>query len=143
VFEFKGADQFDHFRLQLASERHVLASAVVLGIAGAAFDYALNYSRERMTFGKPINQHQAVALRLADMATALESARLMLWEAAHMVQQSTDLGRARDAWIYARDVAIEVAINAVQTLGGHGYLKLHPVEKWMRDVEFMSLLHAE
>ena len=143
VFEFKSADQFDHFCLQLAAERDVLASAVVLGIAGAAFDYALNYSRERMTFGKPINQHQAVALRLADMATALESARLMLWEAAHMVQQSTELGRVRDAWIYARDVAIEVAVNAVQTLGGHGYLKLHPVEKWMRDVEFMSLLHAE
>lgn len=143
VFEFGSAEQFDHARSQLAAERDVLASAIVLGIASAAFDYALNYSRERMTFGKPINQHQAVALKLADMATGIESARLMLWEAAHLTQQSTDLGRSRDAWAYARDVAIEVTINAVQTLGGHGYLKLHPVEKLMRDVEFMSLLHAE
>jgi alkylation response protein AidB-like acyl-CoA dehydrogenase len=143
VFEFGSAEQFDYFRSQLAAERNVLAAAVVLGIAGAAFEYALNYSRERMTFGKPINQHQAVALKLADMATGIESARLMLWEAAHLVQQSVELGRSREAWTYAREVAIEVAINAVQTLGGHGYLKLHPVEKWMRDVEFISLLHAE
>ena len=142
VFEFSSAEQYDSFRSRLAAERDVLAAAVVLGIAGAAFDYALNYSRERMTFGKPISQHQAVALKLADMATGIESARLMLWEAAHLTQDSADLSRSRDAWAYAREVAIEVVVNAVQTLGGHGYLKLHPVEKWMRDVEFIRLLHA-
>jgi butyryl-CoA dehydrogenase len=142
VFEFRSTQQYDGFRSQLSAERDVLMAAVVLGIAGAAFDYALNYSRERMTFGKPINQHQAVALKLADMATGIESARLMLWEAAHLTQESADLGRSRDAWAYAREVAIEVAVNAVQTLGGHGYLKLHPVEKWMRDVAFIRLLHS-
>jgi alkylation response protein AidB-like acyl-CoA dehydrogenase len=76
------------------------------------------------------------------MAIGIESARLMLWEAAHLTQESVDLSRSRDAWAYAREVAIEVAVNAVQTLGGHGYLKFHPVEKWMRDIEFVSLLHA-
>jgi alkylation response protein AidB-like acyl-CoA dehydrogenase len=142
VFEFSSAEEYDGFRSQLSAERNVLMAAVVLGIAGAAFDYALKYSRERMTFGKPINQHQAVALKLADMAIGIESARLMLWEAAHLTQESVDLSRSRDAWAYAREVAIEVAVNAVQTLGGHGYLKFHPVEKWMRDIEFVSLLHA-
>jgi alkylation response protein AidB-like acyl-CoA dehydrogenase len=142
VFEFSSAEEYDGFRSQLSAERNVLMAAVVLGIAGAAFDYALKYSRERMTFGKPINQHQAVALKLADMAIGIESARLMLWEAAHLTQESVDLSRSRDAWAYAREVAIEVAVNAVQTLGGHGYLKFHPVEKWMRDIEIDSLLHA-
>jgi alkylation response protein AidB-like acyl-CoA dehydrogenase len=142
VFEFRSAEEYDGFRSQLLAERNVLMAAVVLGIAGAAFDYALNYSRERMTFGKPISQHQAVALKLADMATGIESARLMLWEAVHLTHESVDLSRSRDAWAYAREVAIEVAVNAVQTLGGHGYLKLHPVEKWMRDIEFIRVLHA-
>jgi hypothetical protein len=142
VFEFQSAEEFAAFRSRLAAERDVLAAAAVLGVAGAAFDYALDYSKERMTFGKPINQHQAVALKLADMATWVESARLMLWEAAHATQGASDTGRAREAWAYAQEVAIEVAVNAVQTLGGHGYLKLHPVEKWMRDVQFMRLLHA-
>lgn len=142
VFEFGSAEEYAAFRSRLAAERDVLAAAAVLGVAGAAFDYALDYSKERMTFGKPINQHQAVALKLADMATGVESARLVLWEAAHLTQEGADLGRAREAWAYAQEVAIEVAVNAVQTLGGHGYLQLHPVEKWMRDVQFMRLLHA-
>jgi alkylation response protein AidB-like acyl-CoA dehydrogenase len=143
IAEFRDEAAYQSFWRTLASERRLIDSAVLLGMARAAFEYALEYSKERMAFGKPISQHQAVGLKLADMATAIEAARLMVWRASETEVDRLDEARVEAAWLYTRTVSIEVAIEAVQVLGGHGYLKLHPVEKWMRDIQFLRTLHDD
>jgi alkylation response protein AidB-like acyl-CoA dehydrogenase len=140
VIEFEDEDHHTDFWRDLTAERKLLSAAVLLGAARAAFEYALEYSKERTAFGKPISQHQAVGLKLADMAIATEAARLMIWraaepEAGHLAPDMVDA-----AWLYTKEVSIEVSIEALQILGGHGYLKLHPVEKWLRDVQTLRIL---
>src|SRR5215204_1631712 len=109
-----------------------IASQAV-GIAEAAFRYATRYAAERTTFGKPIAEHQAIAFKLADMQTKIRAARLLVFEAAWMKdrgERHTEAG-AR-AKLYASQVANEVAYEAVQILGGYGYMKDHPVERYYR-----------
>jgi alkylation response protein AidB-like acyl-CoA dehydrogenase len=134
----------DHHRKlidTLLAERAILFCAVALGVAGAAFEYALAYSGERIAFGRPIIQHQAINLKLADIYIDLEAARLLLWEAAY--KQAEGAGDARqlhEAMNYCYGVALGIASNAMQVLGGHGYLRDHPSEKWMREIQFLRLL---
>jgi alkylation response protein AidB-like acyl-CoA dehydrogenase len=137
--EFENDELYFGFWQALCAQRTVLYGAALVGISRAAFEYALDYSKERTTFGKPIVQHQAVGLKLADMAIGIEAARLMTWRAAEPRDGCLDPELVEAAWLYAKEVSIDVAIDAVQTLGGHGYLKLHPVEKWMRDVQTLRL----
>jgi len=109
-------------------------AAQALGIAEAAFRYASDYAAERTTFGRPIAEHQAIAFKLADMQTKIRSARLLTHEAAWMKDQGmrvTEVG-AR-AKLYTSQVANEVTYEAVQVLGGYGYMKDHPVERHYRD----------
>jgi alkylation response protein AidB-like acyl-CoA dehydrogenase len=115
-------------------------AAQALGIAEAAFRYAADYAAERTTFGKPIAEHQAVAFKLADMQTKIRAARLLTHEGAWMRDQGmlvTEAG-AR-AKLYASRVANEVTYDAVQTLGGYGYMKDHPVERYYRDARVTEI----
>jgi alkylation response protein AidB-like acyl-CoA dehydrogenase len=115
-------------------------AAQALGIAEAAFRYAADYAAERTTFGKPIAEHQAVAFKLADMQTKIRAARLLTHEAAWMRDQGmlvTEAG-AR-AKLYASQVVNEVTYDAVQTLGGYGYMKDHPVERYYRDARVTEI----
>lgn len=118
----------------------VVLAAAATGAARAAYEYALNYARERTQFGKPIIEHQAVAFRLADMATRIESAWLMTLHAARQLDAGENVnGLAAMAKLQASETAMFVTHAAVQTLGGWGYSREYPVEQWMRDVKLEEI----
>jgi alkylation response protein AidB-like acyl-CoA dehydrogenase len=115
-------------------------AAQATGIAEAAFRYAADYAAERTTFGKPIAEHQAVAFKLADMQTKVRAARLLTHEAAWMRDQGMRVTEAgARAKLYASQVANEVTYDAVQILGGYGYMKDHPVERYYRDARVTEI----
>jgi alkylation response protein AidB-like acyl-CoA dehydrogenase len=117
---------------------HVAAGGV--GIARAAFEYALHYAQERKQFKRPIAHFQAVGFMLADMATRIDAARLLVWHAAWRHDQGLDFTKeASMAKAYAGDIAMQVTTDAVQILGGYGYIREYPVEKWMRDAKIMQI----
>jgi acyl-CoA dehydrogenase len=113
-----------------------------VGVARAAFEHACEYAKQRVTFDQPIAMHQGVSFLIADMATKIEAARLLTWQAAWML----DSGWGRKATLYssmakrfAADSAMEVTTDAVQILGGYGYMKEYPVEKLMRDAKLYQI----
>jgi alkylation response protein AidB-like acyl-CoA dehydrogenase len=115
-------------------------AAQALGIAEAAFRYAVRYASERTTFGKPIAEHQAISFKLADMQTKIRAARLLVYEAAWIKDQGVPHGEAgARAKLYAAQVANEVTYEAVQVLGGQGYMKDHPVERYYRDARVTEI----
>lgn len=115
-------------------------AAQSVGMARAAYEVALRYARERHTFGKPIVEHQAVAFRLADMATAVQAAELMVLHAAGMSEAGRPcLKEASMAKLFASEAAERVCAQAIQTLGGYGYLSDFPVERIYRDVRVCSI----
>jgi acyl-CoA dehydrogenase len=126
--------------LMLEATRPAIAAGA-LGIARAAFEYARDYSLEREQFGKPIAKHEAIAFKLADMATEVDAARLLTWRAGWMVENDIPFGRAEGsmAKLYAGDVAMKVTVDAVQILGGYGYIKEYPVERFMRDAKIYQI----
>ena len=128
-----GGDQgIDYTRLLNAS-RVALASLAV-GVARAAFEYARDYAKERRAFGVAIGQKQAIAFMLAEMATEIDATRLLTWEAAWKMDRGEDATReAVLAKQYAANMVLKVTDNAVQVLGGHGYIREHPVELWLRN----------
>jgi alkylation response protein AidB-like acyl-CoA dehydrogenase len=115
--------------------------AQALGIAQGATDYAVEYAKERIAFGKPINQLQGIQFKLADMETKTAAARELLYRAASKVQAGDpDLGKySAMAKLFASDVAMEVTTEAVQVLGGYGYVKEYPVERMMRDAKLTQI----
>jgi alkylation response protein AidB-like acyl-CoA dehydrogenase len=113
----------------------VTLGAAATGLARAALEYAVEYSKSREQFGKPIAEHQAVAFRLADMATRIDASRLLVWRAARKV----DAGEAAMAKLFASETAMWCTWAAVQTLGGWGYSREYPVEKWMRDAKLEEI----
>ena len=116
-------------------------AAQALGIAQGATDYAADYAKERIAFGKPINQLQGIQFKLADMETRTAAARELLYRAASMAQSGDpDLGKySAMAKLFASDVAMEVTTEAVQVLGGYGYVKEYPVERMMRDAKLTQI----
>ncbi len=113
-----------------------------VGVAQAAYELAVEYAKERVQFGSPIAMNQGVSFLIADMATEIEAARLLTWQAAWMVDQ----GRGRGATLYssfakrfAADTAMKVTTDAVQVFGGYGYMKEFPVEKLMRDAKLFQI----
>jgi alkylation response protein AidB-like acyl-CoA dehydrogenase len=123
---------FDRSRITLG------ASAT--GIARAAFEYAVEYAKTREQFGKPIAEHQAVAFRLADMATKVDAARLLVHRAARRVDAGESVpAEAAMAKLFASEAAMWCAWAALQTLGGWGYSREYPVEKWMRDAKLEEI----
>ncbi len=116
-------------------------AAAALGIARAAFEYARDYSLKREQFGKPIGAHQAIAFKLADMATEIDATRLLVWRAGWLANQGLGFAHAEGsmAKLMAGDVAMRTTVEAVQILGGYGYIKDHPVERWMRDAKIYQI----
>jgi len=115
-------------------------AAKSVGLAQAAFEYALEYSKEREAFGKPISKFQAISFKLADMAVKVETARLMVYKAAWLYSNDKKcLKEASMAKLYAAEVVQWVATEAVQVLGGYGYGVEYPVERYYRDAKLASL----
>ncbi|ATP38944.1 acyl-CoA dehydrogenase [Solibacillus sp. R5-41] len=115
-------------------------AAQSLGIAEAALDAATAYAKERVQFGKPIAQQQGVGFKLADMATAVEAAKLLVYRAAHLRSQNLPCGKeASMAKLFASQTAMDTAIEAVQILGGYGYTEDYPVERYFRDAKITQI----
>ena len=115
-------------------------SAMAVGIGRAAFEFASDYSKERVQFGVPIAMHQAIQFMIADMATKIEAARLMVWKSGVLLDQGQRNTLASShAKRFAADSAMEIAVDAVQVYGGYGFIKEYPVEKLMRDAKIMQL----
>ena len=114
--------------------------AQCVGMARAAYEYALAYAADRVSFGKSLLEHQAVAFRLADMATQLEAARLMVHNAARLRDAGEPcLKQASMAKLFASEAAEKICSNAIQVLGGYGYLRDFPVERIARDVRVAQI----
>ncbi|TLZ58430.1 MAG: acyl-CoA dehydrogenase [Methanobacteriota archaeon] len=123
----------------LESSRPLVAAGAV-GIARAAYEYALDYSRRRKAFGGPIAKKQGISFMLADMKTKIEAARLLTWRAAWMLDKGMPMNKeASIAKLFAADTAMEVTTDAVQIMGGTGYMRDEPVEKWMRDAKVFQI----
>jgi acyl-CoA dehydrogenase len=115
-------------------------AAMGVGIGRAAFEFARDYSKERIQFGVPIAMHQAIQFMIADMATKVEAARLLVWQSASLLDQGKrNTLAASHAKRFAADSAMEIAVDAVQVYGGYGFIKEYPVEKLMRDAKIMQL----
>jgi acyl-CoA dehydrogenase len=118
-------------------------AAQALGIAQGATDYALEYAKTRETMGKPIAEHQLIAAKLADMETMCEAARGLLYRFGQMCDYGADDAELTKASAMAKllcgDVAMEVTVEAVQILGGYGYIKEYPVERFMRDAKITQI----
>jgi len=117
------------------------AGAQAVGIAQGAIDYATAYAKERISFGKPIIEHQAIAFKLADMETKTAAARELLYKACAMADRDDpQLARYSSmAKLFASDTAMEVTIEAIQVLGGFGYVDEYPVERMMRDAKITQI----
>ena len=115
-------------------------AAMAVGIARAAFEFATEYSKERVQFGVPIAMHQAIQFMIADMATKVDAGRLLTWDSAVQLDQGKRNSlRSSEAKRFASDSAMEVTTDAVQVYGGYGFIKEYPVEKLMRDAKIMQL----
>lgn len=131
--------------LQLGLERELLLlTARLVGTARAAFDYAARYATQRTAFGRAIADHQAIAFMVADIGIRVDAARALLWNAA-WAADAQELGRhsaVMTAGAFAADHMVGLTSDAVQILGGHGYIQDHPVEKWMRDARTLANFSA-
>ena len=114
--------------------------AMALGIAQAALEASVNYAKERIQFGKPIGQQQAVQMMLADIAMKVETARLLVYKAGYLMAKGLPYTKeSAMSKCYAADIAMEVTTDAVQIFGGYGYTRDYPVEKFMRDAKIMQI----
>jgi acyl-CoA dehydrogenase len=146
---FAGAVVPDHNRLlgdgnfvarcELLLARAMLVTAArQVGLARAAYQFALDYTQERQAFGKPVAHFQAIAFTLAEMAMEVDAARCMVWRAARELDKGAWTAAVAAA-AQANEAAWKVADNGVQLLGGAGYVRDHPVEKWLRDTKTLAL----
>jgi alkylation response protein AidB-like acyl-CoA dehydrogenase len=119
-------------------------AAMAVGIARAAFEYARDYAREREQFGRKIGENQAIAFLLADMATRVDIARLMTWRAAWMARQGRPFEQAEGSMskLVAGETAVWVSEQAIQILGGAGYTREHPVERFHRDAKIYTIFEG-
>src|SRR5262249_4797707 len=125
----------------LVDAQRVAAAAAAVGVGRAAFDYAREYAKERKAFGVPIAQKQAIAFMLSNMAIEVDAMRLLAWEGAWRLDKG--LPAMREAYLakqYAADAVLKIADNAVQVLGGHGYIRDHLVELFLRDARAFGTL---
>jgi alkylation response protein AidB-like acyl-CoA dehydrogenase len=125
-----------------ASRPAVGAQAV--GIARAAYEYALDYAKERKQFGRAIIENQAIAFKLADMKMAIDASRLLVWRAAWMGKagKKFEAGEGSMSKLFAGETAVRVTEEAIQILGGAGYVKDHPVERWHRDSKIYTIFEG-
>jgi alkylation response protein AidB-like acyl-CoA dehydrogenase len=136
-----GEDGFGFkFAMKTLSGGRIGIAAQALGIAAGAYELSLEYSKQRQAFGKPISQHQAIQFKLADMATEIEAARLLVYKSAWEKDQHLDYGTSSAmAKLYASKVAMEATVEAVQIHGGYGFVKEYHVERLMRDAKITQI----
>ncbi len=136
-----GEDGFGfNFAMNTLNGGRIGIAAQALGIASGAYELALQYSKERKAFGKEISRHQAIAFKLADMATKIEAARLLCLQAAYLKDAHKDFAHASAmAKLFASQVAMEVTVEAVQIHGGYGFVKEFHVERLMRDAKITQI----
>jgi alkylation response protein AidB-like acyl-CoA dehydrogenase len=128
------------FAMQVLTGGRIGIASQALGIAQGAYELALKYSKERTTFGKPICEHQAIAFKLADMATRIEAARYLVYKAAWLKDQKLPFDKeGAMAKLYASEVAMWATVEAVQIHGGYGYVKEFHVERLMRDAKITQI----
>lgn len=115
-------------------------AAQALGIADASLEAATNYAKERVQFGKPISEQQGISFKLADMATAVEAAKLLVYKASQLKEEGKSCGpEASMAKLFASQTAVKAAIEAIQIFGGYGYTKDYPVERYFRDAKVAEI----
>jgi alkylation response protein AidB-like acyl-CoA dehydrogenase len=121
-----------------------VVGAQAVGIARAAFEFARDYARERVQFGKPVAAQQAIAFKLADMATEIDAARLLVWRASWMARNGMGFSHAEGSMskLKAGETAVRVTDEAIQILGGYGFIRDFPVEKWHRDAKIYTLFEG-
>jgi alkylation response protein AidB-like acyl-CoA dehydrogenase len=136
-----GEDGFGFkFAMKTLAGGRIGIAAQALGIASGAYDLALAYSKERKTFGQEIYKHQAISFKLADMATQIESARLLVYKAAALKDAGENYDLASSmAKLYASEVAMKQTVEAVQIHGGYGFVKEYHVERHMRDAKITQI----
>ncbi len=128
------------FAMNTLNGGRVGIASQALGIASGAYELALKYSQERKAFGKEIFQHQAIAFKLADMATEIEAARMLVMKAAYLKDAKKDFSQAGAmAKLYASKVAMDTTVEAVQIHGGYGFVKEYHVERLMRDAKITQI----
>ncbi len=128
------------FAMKVLSGGRIGIASQALGIASGAYELALKYSKERKTFGKEIGRHQAIAFKLADMATEIEAARLLCLKAAWLKDQKVNFDReGAQAKLFASSVAMKTTVEAVQIHGGYGFVKEYHVERLMRDAKITQI----
>jgi acyl-CoA dehydrogenase len=117
--------------------------AQALGVARAAYEYSLEYAKERQAFGKPIIMNQAIAFKLANMITEIDASRLLIWRAAWLAKNGTykNAEGSMSKW-KASEVAVKVTEEAIQILGGYGYTREYPVERWHRDAKIHTIFEG-
>ncbi len=118
--------------------------AQALGIARAAYEYALDYAKERKAFGRRIIENQGIAFKLADMKTRIDASRLLIWRAAWMgaSRKPFTAGEGSMSKLYAGETAVWVTEEAIQIMGGYGYIREHPVERWHRDSKIYTIFEG-
>ncbi len=115
-------------------------AAQAVGIAQGALDASINYAKEREQFGKPIAHNQGISFKLADMATEVEAARLLTYQAAWLESNGKPYGKeSAMSKLFAGDAAMRITVEAVQIFGGYGYTKDYPVERYMRDAKITQI----
>jgi alkylation response protein AidB-like acyl-CoA dehydrogenase len=135
----------DGYRLALATfdRARVGIGAQAVGVARGAFEYAVQYARQRIQFGKPIAEHEGVQFLIADLATQIDAARLLVHRAAMLLDEHAPdaviTSATSMAKLFASDVAMRVTTEAVQLLGGYGYTRDYPVERMMRDAKITQI----
>jgi acyl-CoA dehydrogenase len=119
-------------------------AAMAVGVARAAAEYATEYARTRVQFGHPIGQNQAIAFMLADMQASVDAARLLTWRAAWMARQGKPFASAEGSMskLVAGETAVRVTEQAIQILGGNGYTREYPVERWHRDAKIFTIFEG-
>jgi alkylation response protein AidB-like acyl-CoA dehydrogenase len=119
-------------------------AAMAVGVGRAAVEYATEYARDRVQFGRPIGQNQGVAFMLADMQAAVDAARLLTWRAAWMARQNQPFEHAEGSMckLVAGETAVRVTEQAIQILGGNGYTREYPVERWHRDAKIFTIFEG-
>ena len=126
--------------LKVLDGGRISIAALGVGMAQGAYEAALQYSKQRMQFGKPISEFQAIQFKLADMATEIDAARLLTQRAAWMKDQGMQTtAQSSMAKLYAGEVAVRVANESVQIHGGYGFIKEYPAEKYYRDVKLCTI----
>jgi alkylation response protein AidB-like acyl-CoA dehydrogenase len=121
-----------------------LIGAQAVGIARAAYEFALDYAKERVQFGAPIIENQAIAFKLADMKTEIDASRLLVWRASWMAStgKTFENGEGSMSKLKAGETAVRVTEEAIQILGGYGYVRDYPVERWHRDAKIYTIFEG-